>query len=226
MTGSPTVSVVIPVFNTERFVRQALESVFSQKGNPALLEVIVVDDGSTDRSRDVVREFADRITLIEQPHAGIGAARNRGVDAATGEFIAFLDADDLWAPAKLAIQLPVLLAPGAPDFVSGMVEQFRDGPAGTRQRVGELAPGYIAGAMLMRREVFNSVGPFATDVRAGEFIDWYARATDLGLTCRVLQDVVLHRRLHDANTARTSGDNNQDVVSVVRAAMLRRRGQA
>ena len=218
-----TVSVVMPVFNTERFVRQALQSVFSQQENPALLEVIVVDDGSTDRSRDIVREFGDRVTLLEQDHGGIGAARNRGVAAATGEFLAFLDADDIWGLAKLALQIPVLSAAAAPDIVTGMIEQFRDGPDGARRRVGDLAPGLLAGALLMRRTTFDRVGLFATDVRAGEFIDWYARATDMGLTCRVLDEVVLFRRLHDANTARTSGDNNQDVVSVVRAAMLRRR---
>jgi hypothetical protein len=104
-----------------------------------------------------------------------------------------------------------------------MVEQFRDGPTGERVRVGELSQGYAAGAMLMLRETFDSVGPFATGIRAGEFIDWYSRATDRGLRCSVLDDIVLLRRLHDANTARTSGGANQDVVSVVRAALQRRR---
>jgi glycosyltransferase involved in cell wall biosynthesis len=216
-----SISVVIPVYNTERFVRAALESVFAQEGD-AEVQVVVVDDGSTDGSVEVVRGFGERVTLVLAEHGGIGAARNRGVELTTGEYLAFLDADDLWTPAKLRLQLDALTAPGAPEMVAGMVEQFRDGPEG-RGRVGDLMAGYVAGAMLMRRETFERVGPFQTGIRAGEFIDWYARAEEMGLTCMVLPETVLHRRIHDANTARTSGDNNKDTISVLRATLQRRR---
>lgn len=215
------VSVVIPVFNTERFVREAIQSALDQQH--ASLEVIVVDDGSTDGGPDIVASFGDRVLAVAQPHAGIGAARNTGVAHASGEFLTFLDADDLWTPARLTRSLAVLTAADPPDIVLGMVEQFRDTPRGTRARVGELAKGYLAGAMLISRATFLRVGPFATDVRAGEFIDWYARATELGLRTRLLDEVVLRRRLHDANTARTSGAANQDLPSVLRAALQRRR---
>ncbi|MGH2633373.1 MAG: glycosyltransferase family 2 protein [Tepidiformaceae bacterium] len=219
---TPLVSVVVPVYNTERFVREAIESVLGQLG-VAPVEIVCVDDGSTDGSMAAVAGFGAAVKVMSHSHAGIGATRNLGVAAAGGEYLAFLDADDLWTPAKLARQLAELQAPGAPPLVAGMVEQFRHLPSGEREVVGRIAPGYVAGAMLMRRETFECVGPFATDVRAGEFIDWYARASDLGLRTLVLDDVVLHRRIHDANTARTSGDANQDVVSVLRAALQRRR---
>jgi glycosyltransferase involved in cell wall biosynthesis len=202
-------------------VRDAIQSALDQEHAP--LEVIVVEDGSTDGGPDIVASFGDRVLALAQPHAGIGAARNTGVARASGEFLAFLDADDLWTPDRLTRPLAVLTAPDPPDIVFGMVEQFRDTPGGGRVRVGELAKGYIAGAMLVRRATFLRVGPFATDVRAGEFIDWYARATELGLHTRLLEDVVLRRRLHDANTARTSGTANQDVAAVLRAALQRRR---
>jgi glycosyltransferase involved in cell wall biosynthesis len=214
------VSVVVPVFNTERFVRDAIQSALGQEH--ATVEIIAVDDGSTDASRDIVASFGDHVLALAQAHAGIGAARNAGVARATGEFLAFLDADDLWTPARLARALDPFSAPDPPDIVFGMVEQFRDTPGG-RLRVGELAKGYLAGAMLVRRATFERVGPFATDIRAGEFIDWYARASELGLRTRLLDDVFLLRRLHDANTARTSGTANQDVPSVLRAALQRRR---
>lgn len=91
-----SVSVIIPLFNKERYVARALQSVITQTHPPD--DIIVIDDGSTDRSVDVVREFRDhRITLIEQPNAGPGAARNRGLQLVETDFVAFLDADDCWS---------------------------------------------------------------------------------------------------------------------------------
>jgi cellulose synthase/poly-beta-1,6-N-acetylglucosamine synthase-like glycosyltransferase len=100
---APTVSVVIPAYNAAATITRALGSVFGQTV-PAT-EIIVVDDGSTDATAAVVGEFAPAVTLIQQPNGGVGAARNRGVEAARGEWIAFLDADDAWRPAKLERQL-------------------------------------------------------------------------------------------------------------------------
>ncbi len=96
----------MPVFNGERFISDALRSVFSQT-HPAF-EVIVVDDGSTDRTRQALEPFADRVRYFYQPNRGAAQARNRGLDAAQGEWIAFLDADDVWYPEKLAVQFDYL----------------------------------------------------------------------------------------------------------------------
>lgn len=100
MPNSPVISVVIPLFNKEKHVARALNSVISQSFDD--FEVIVVDDGSTDRSVSVVRRFADpRINIIQQPNSGVSAARNRGVMAAKADLIAFLDSDDEWLPDHL-----------------------------------------------------------------------------------------------------------------------------
>lgn len=99
-TAGPRVSVIIPAHNAEQFIAAALRSVLAQT-LPAY-EVIVVDDGSRDRTRDVVAEMnAPTIRCITQPQAGVSAARNRGLEEASGEFVAFLDADDLWRPETL-----------------------------------------------------------------------------------------------------------------------------
>src|SRR5437667_12630279 len=104
----PLVSVVIPCYNGERYLAEAIESVLAQRYEP--LEIIVVDDGSTDRSAEVARHFGDAVQYVCQPHAGAAAARNRGVGLATGDLIAFLDADDVWTEGRLARQVQVLEA--------------------------------------------------------------------------------------------------------------------
>lgn len=100
-TVPPTVSVVIPLYDTERFVAEAVGSVLAQ--TLASFELIVVDDGSRDRGPDIVRRFADpRIRLVVQANRGLAGARNTGIRHARGAFVALLDADDRWAPEKLA----------------------------------------------------------------------------------------------------------------------------
>ncbi len=99
----PTVSVIIPTFNRGWVIREAIDSVLNQTFGS--FELIVVDDGSTDNTLDILAEYKDRITLIKQRNRGVSAARNRGMDAASGRFIAFLDSDDLWLPQKLNCQM-------------------------------------------------------------------------------------------------------------------------
>lgn len=100
---TPLVSIVIPTYNQPVFLEEALESVFAQTFRD--FEVIVVNDGSTDNTRHVLEQYGDRIRLVNQENQGIGRARNRGMDEATGRYIAFLDHDDLWHPSKLQIQV-------------------------------------------------------------------------------------------------------------------------
>lgn len=214
---------MIPAYNAERFLAQAIESVLAQ--DYAALEVIVVDDGSTDGTEAVARGYGAMVACISQPNAGIGTARNRGVEAASGELLAFLDADDLWVPGRLRRQVETLAGDRPVDIVFGIAEPFVDashlGPF--LHNVPPRGPGYLAGAMLIRRETFLRVGPFATDLKVGEFIDWYARATELGLTTTVIPEVVLRRRLHGSNTGIRERDSRLDYVRVLRAALTRRR---
>jgi glycosyltransferase involved in cell wall biosynthesis len=99
------VSVIIPTFNRALICKRAVDSVLSQTHRN--VEVIVVDDGSTDRTKEVICDLDKRVKYIWQPNAGVSAARNRGMDSAQGEFVAFLDDDDRWAPYKLEAQLSV-----------------------------------------------------------------------------------------------------------------------
>ena len=215
--GRPAlVSAVIPAYNARRFLGDAIASVLAQSYAP--VEIVVVDDGSTDGTVEVARSFGPRVRCLSQKNAGAGAARNLGVEHSTGSFLAFLDADDLWPPQKIAAQMEVLERRPECAMVFGRVRQFRDGAD-----AGPAQPGCLPGAMLVRRRSFDQVGPFRTDLRVGEFIDWHARASELGLRPLSLDDVALLRRIHDANTGVTRRDARSDYLRVVKAALDRRR---
>ncbi len=117
-------SVVTPVYNREHLIEPTLASILAQGRDD--LDVIVVDDGSTDRTAEVARRFDSRIRVIEQENAGPGAARNRGIEAATGEYIAFLDSDDLWFPWTLDVYEEIIETHHSPSFIAGQPFVFDD----------------------------------------------------------------------------------------------------
>jgi glycosyltransferase involved in cell wall biosynthesis len=221
----PAISVVIPAFNAGRYIAESLESVRQQR-YPAH-ESIVVDDGSSDDTAMIAKSVMG-VRCIAIPHGGIGAARNAGVQIATGDLLAFLDADDRWEPDKLAWQVQILVDEPTVDMVFGHVLQFLSPDLDEHQRaqlrcVAEPQPGLLASAMLVRAEAFRRVGGFDTTLSVGEFVDWHSRATDLGLREWMLPDVVLHRRLHGGNTVLQQRDRKSDYLRVVKAALDRRR---
>jgi len=221
-----SVSVIIPVFNCEAYLAEAIDSVLSQTWPPG--EIIVVDDGSTDGSRDVARGYSDQIRYVYQENQGIGAARNRGVDLAGGDLLAFLDADDMWLPNKLVVQMAAFESEPDLDMVLGQVEQFVSPELGpdARATIGDeerVLPGYVAGTVLVKRDSFLRVGPFSTDWRVGEFLDWYAKAKDAGLRDVMLPDIVTRRRIHTSNIGIRERKSQGDYVRILKAALDRRR---
>ncbi|MEW6303750.1 MAG: glycosyltransferase family A protein [Verrucomicrobiota bacterium] len=222
------ISVVIPVFNGARYLAEAIESVLGQTLKAA--EIIVVDDGSADGSGDVARRFPG-VRVETQPHAGIGAARNRGVTVSTGAFIAFLDADDLWLPDKLAVQAELLRTDATVDAVFGSYEAFvsPDLDADTRARLSgrvEAAGTCHAGAMLIRRPALLRAGLFPTNVAVGEFMDWFMRAQEIGLVMRNVPALVMRRRVHGGNTTLQRQHALSDYTRVLKRALDRRRAGA
>lgn len=202
LTDPGLVSVIIPVYNGERYLRTAIESVLAQNVCP--IEIIVVDDGSTDASQTVAREFMPMVQVITQSNRGASVARNRGVALAHGEILAFLDADDLWLADKLQYQLPVLRDNPAVTMVFGQVEQFYSPELSATATLPDLGErhtlnGLHVGAMLIRRSAFDQVGPFDPQWQVAHFIEWYKRAQKTGLTSLVLPEVVMKRRIHTTN---------------------------
>jgi glycosyltransferase involved in cell wall biosynthesis len=225
----PLVSVMIGAYNAAPYLGEAIQSVLAQDYEP--LELIVVDDGSTDGTADVARGFA-QVKVIQQANGGNGAARNRAVENAAGELYAFLDADDRFTPGKLTLQKAALDADPGLDMVFGHVREFlspeldEETRASLRPPAPEPMPWTAPNLMLIRRESFERVGPFTTAVRVGVTVDWFARAAEAGLRHTILPQVVLERRLHTQNNGLRERASRSQYVEVIRQAMERRRAAA
>jgi glycosyltransferase involved in cell wall biosynthesis len=190
--------------------------------------VIVVDDGSEDETRSVAETYGDRIRFTSQERSGAGAARNTAVGLANGDYLAFLDADDRFLPEKLEHQLAALHADPDLDMVFGHVREFVSPELSAEVRAAirppaTQSPWKTPNLMLIRRDSFDRVGPFATDLRVAETVDWYARAIDGALKGLTLPQVVLERRLHPQNSGMRERDARSDYLQVIRASMERRR---
>ena len=223
---SNLVSVVIPVYNAERYVGEAIESVLAQAN--ANLQVIAVNDGSTDNSESVLSRYQPRVQAISQKNTGVSGALNRGIEHARGEFFGFCGADDLWAPDKLQRQFDALAADPDLDVVFGNVEQFISpdvSASESRKWVcpTEPMPGYHTGAMLIRRAAFLRVGGFETKWKFGEFLDWFARAEELNLRHTMLPEVVYRRRIHGANMTIRQRESQRDYLHILKARLERKR---
>lgn len=226
MSPARRVSVVIPCYNAAPYLAEALRSVLSQVPTPH--EVIVVDDGSTDGSGDIARGFGDPVRVVRQEQQGASAARNHGVLLSSGDVLAFLDADDVWPPGSLAVRLAPLEHQPELESVSGLVSQFISPELPEEARRKLVSPegtsrGRVAGSMLIRRPAFDRVGWFDPSFRIGEAIDWVARADMAGVTNRVVETVVLHRRLHTTNTTSRLKDERAEYLRVLKASLDRRR---
>ena len=230
MKESPLISVIIPVYNYERYLGEAIESVLNQTYQH--LEVIVVDDGSTDQSAEVAESFAGSgVRYCPQAHAGIGPARNKGVELAQGEFLAFLDSDDRWPLEKLERQLRAFETDPALEMVFGQALQLQNGPeweaavSDYQVAVGGMVPGMVPGTMLIKRDAFLRVGQFQGGWKVGEFIDWYARAVELQIRSVVLPELLLWRRIHDSNQGVRERQSVSDYARVLKAKLDRRRAE-
>jgi glycosyltransferase involved in cell wall biosynthesis len=207
------VSVIIPAYNCQAYIKEAIESVLSQEITN--LEIIVIDDGSNDETATIASSYEPRVICLSQENLGIAAARNRGIKLARGEFIAFLDADDIWTKNKLNQQLALFKTDPSIDAIFGHVVQFVS-PELTKelQPVSqEPIPGYSVCTLLMRRESFLKIGLFSTDHVIGETLEWYGRLIQNRSRVVICQEVFLKRRIHKNNSGIRHKSNYRDYVS-------------
>jgi len=199
----PTIDVVIPCFNAERYIGEAIRSVLAQGVDG--VRVIVVDDGSSDASAAVARSLGAAVEVHSQTNAGIAAARNAGIARARAPWLAFLDADDVWTPGSLAVRLAEFDRAPATDIVFARLEQFHSPELSSAERERlPFEPGAadarFAGTLLARRESFLRAGLFDSALRVGEMIEWIARAQAVPLVIGQVDALVLRRRIHGSNT--------------------------
>jgi glycosyltransferase involved in cell wall biosynthesis len=222
------VSCIVPVFNGERYLREALDSILAQ--TYPVVEIIVADDGSTDGTAALVGSYGDRVQHVWQPNAGPAAARNLGLWMAHGEFVAFLDQDDIWHPEKLIRQVGRLQARAHLSLCVTHVRLFWVSALRAEEthfrghRITRDLPGYITGTLLARRTLFDTVGLFNPALRYGDAMDWFLRTAVHGAIIELLPDVLLHHRMHQSNLSRReAADSRHEFLQILKASLDRRR---
>jgi glycosyltransferase involved in cell wall biosynthesis len=223
-------SVIMAVWNGERYIREALDSLLAQS-RPAE-EIVVVDDGSTDRTPEILAAYGPALRVVRQENAGSFAAINRGIAACTGTLLTFLDHDDLCTPSSLACRREYLEAHPELDGVFGLVEQFVSpelGPEVARRYRLVLGPRPVEllVALMVRRQAFDRVGPLDASRRTKSNIDWISRSRHEGLRLATLPELVARRRVHTSNISlQATHAGNTDLLAVVRAHHRRRQARA
>lgn len=220
-----TVSAILPLFNGRLFVEQAVNSMLNQTRPPE--EIWIIDDGSTDSGVKAVPAHP-AIRIIRQSNSGVAAARNRAISESSGDLIAFLDQDDRWTPDKLEKQITVMLREPHLGYVLAH-QLIRLAPGIPRPRwlkpdqVDNPCVGYLPGTLVVRRTIFEQVGPFNTEYRSGSDSEWFFRARNRGIPMKILDDVLLHREIHTNNQSHDTTTANRELLQIVRASLKNRR---
>jgi glycosyltransferase involved in cell wall biosynthesis len=221
------ISVIVPVYNGERFLAEALDSIVAQTFKP--YEIVLIDDGSTDNSKAIALRYPE-VKYTYQPNQGLAAALNLGISLAKGSYIAFLDADDFWVGEKLSAQMAYMLKDPELDIVFGHFQRLfssepdSDETTGNRENPkNESLPGFFKGTALIRKRAFLEVGMFDTSLKLGDFIDWFSRAKTVGLKMEMLPQIMLIRRVHENSKSYRQKDNRSDYIHIMKAALDRRR---
>jgi glycosyltransferase involved in cell wall biosynthesis len=220
------VSAILAVCNGEPYLREAVDSMLGQSVPPD--EIIVVDDGSTDATPAILDSYGDALIRYRQDNAGQASAIVAGIARASGAFLSFQDADDVWMPDKTERQLAALAADPGLDAVFGMSEQFVSPELPEADRLRLTPPravlvGEIAGCMTIRRTAYDRVGGFGPGNHGAYFIDWLGRTRGVPFRSAILDEVVTRRRLHLNNYGRVQTiDRDRNLLSALRRHLTRR----
>lgn len=235
-------SVIIPTYNRAGFLGEAVSSLAAQGLSPEQMEVIIIDDGSADETPDVVKELCSsypdlRLKYLRKDHKGISSARNRGILESGGEWIGFLDSDDLWAPEKARTQLAYLKAHPEAEIVFTRYQNFRDSSLellSPKQKwlLEEAADRYMATA-LVHRSLFRRKGLYSERLVTGEDSEWLKRISLLGTGMdHVIEAPLYLRRVHGDNISLDHLENDRKrqrdiLIEALRmTAMIRKRQKA
>jgi glycosyltransferase involved in cell wall biosynthesis len=218
MSLLPSVSVIIPVKNGAQYLGDSLRSILAQD-HPAC-EILVLDNESTDGTESIARRFAtnDLRFIVNHPPLNMAGSLNRGIQLARGELLAFNSHDDIWVPHKLRKQAERFAARPELDYCIALVRPFLDRsitapPAGFRpELIGANVPGYLPETLVARPRAFERAGNFDISFSQGDDTEWFARARQFGLKMEMIDEVLVHKRLHGNNTT----------YSAARAQQLRR----
>lgn len=223
--STPNVCVLIPAYNAEKYIAAALDSVYAQTYSD--FEVIVVDDGSDDETGAVVARYPE-VIYRKCPHRGISATRNTCLEMASGEWLAFLDADDLWHPEKLSRQIAYLEAHPDCQILFTRAKNFYDGdPAEMTSRQRQELEGDLREVLpscLFHRSLYDTHGGFLTDYPWGEDTEWTVRLRTAGINMgHCLPEKLYLRRIHSGNITLTHPKKNTAVARQIFLSAMRSR---
>jgi len=230
MSSSSIVTCIVPAFNAEGTLHETLASIRAQTYDH--LEIIVVDDGSTDGTEAVIRTFGQGLRYLRQANAGPATARNTGLRAATGDFVAFLDSDDQWHPEKLERQMARFQNRPSLDVSLTLIQNYWD--EALREEADRMRDhfrnrpvrGYTSVTLLARRALFDRVGFYDETIKHGGDADWFARAEESGAQIEVLEEVLVYRRVHPGNRSRVWSDRSQEeILRLMKSIVERRRSK-
>ncbi|MES2393141.1 MAG: glycosyltransferase family A protein [Acidobacteriota bacterium] len=221
------ISVIIPCYNAGKYLTQALDSVYAQNYEP--LEIVVVNDGSTDDTAEVVKAYPG-VRYVYQQNQGPPVARNTGLTHSTGELIAFLDSDDLWKEGKLALQRQYLEEHPEEGCVIGRWQNFLE--AGTErpewvpeEMLSEDTVVLALQASLIRREVFEQVGGFNPQYRVADDLEWFVRLREAGVMIGFMSSVLVNRRIHESNISQDQNSVASATIHILKDHLDRQRGK-
>lgn len=226
MDKKTEVSVIIPSRNYGLFISESIESVLSQTYPPS--EVIVVDDGSEDNTEEIVKRYSSDVKYIFLDKCGVGAARNAGIKNSSCEYIAHLDADDIWVNEKLEIQLEEFDKDLLLEITGGMMQPFYDpgmDPINKRNIYcsDSPIPGFSASVILIKRDSFLKTGPYRENVNISQDLDWFLRARENSLKEKMVEKLLAYRRLHNLNSSMIEKNDPKERIRVLKESLERRR---
>ena len=218
-------SVVIPAYNGAAYLGEAIESVLLQTYAP--FEIIVIDNGSTDQTEKIAKSFS----LVNYQHlslSNVASARQFGANLASGDFIAFLDQDDIWVPDKLEVQTEFLDANPEVDYVIGQQILFLEPgiikPHWLKSSLLEKPlPGYLPSALILRSMALKKTGDFDSSFLMASDVQWFFKARDMGLRIGSVNQVVVRKRIHDQNQSDQVAMLQNEILRVIKQSLSARR---
>jgi glycosyltransferase involved in cell wall biosynthesis len=220
-------SIVIPAYNASNYILKCLNTVLYQLEPHD--EIIIVDDGSTENTLNIIQELNDsRIQVYRHPHnLGIAAARNTALQHVSGDYIHFLDHDDLWPPNRISIINAFSVDPNSACLISGWVEHFYCSTLSSAAKKQFLLPepqaASLPGSVVMTLPLVKKIGYFDTSLSSGEFIDYLSKAMDKRATWIKSDDVFFYRRIHGNNHTLRDNRVSTSYLKVIRQHLNRQR---
>lgn len=223
MTKNDSISVIIPTYNSATFISEAIESVLMQSYSP--YEIIIIDDGSTDGTEEIVKKFGTKVQYVYQENQGPSPARNKGIKMANGNYVAFIDADDVWMPESLSCHVDQFKEFNNLDISIGLTCKMgfnKTSDIDIKKAKQESALHLSLCASLIKKSVFNDVGFFDEDLILSQDTDWFLRAREAEKRIAISRELVSLYRRHSNNRTNNKKMVNYYLFKVFKKAKDRR----